>query len=605
MATLQLNLFSGEIPRMGDTKIPDNAASKAVNSLLLSGDLRALKNPAQLYYFTGASGTVKWAFYLPQKGTYTERWVGFTEDRVAFLKGPLTNDAYDRFYLTKTGSAPLMTTRDRIEAGSSEYLLGTPGPATAPTATPDGSGTGQTVTRAYVYTWVSPYGEEGPTSPPVIATGKDDDVWNLSGLETSVPDAAQRPTGYTKRIYRTVTTVNATAQYHFVAEIADSASTYADSNNTAEVSLNDSCESFYWQPPPATLEGLKAHPAGFLVGFTGRDIYFSEPYRPHAWPPQYAYSTDQDIVGLGVFGNTVVVMTEGYPYLLNGIHPATLRPQKHNASIPCISPDSIVEMPYGVYYAASDGLQLASAGGIINATEQLLTVDEWTQEYNLTSLRAARYNDFYIGFYTNTDGFMFAPKEPNATFTQLRDVWDIDGIQQDPILGKTIVLSKNNVAEWYPPDGAEVLYTWRSKKFTLPKPANFGVARVQYTDLDPQVTDSDLRSVYNAERIIYPGRPIGAAAIGVAKVYPVTYASLYGYRAPLGGPVTYELSNSSSLTLALYADGDLVFQGAVTSTEAFRLPCGYKRTQFEVEITGNVPVSSVKLASTGKELARI
>lgn len=66
-------------------------------------------------------------------------------------------------------------------------MLGVTPPVAAPTVTPSG-GVGSTVTRVYVYTFVTPWGVESAPSPASAeTTGKDDDTWALSALDTAPP----------------------------------------------------------------------------------------------------------------------------------------------------------------------------------------------------------------------------------------------------------------------------------------------------------------------------------------------------------------------------------------------------------------------------------
>lgn len=606
MTALSFTSFAGEIPRMGKQQLPNNAASTAENCLLLSGEIRGLHKPVALFQFN-PSPVINRAFSLEETDTYDATWIGFNDETVFFQKGPLTSDAYDRYYMTSDNDDPRMNTRARIESSSAWYLLGTPAPSNTMTVTPDGSGSGSTVTRAYVFTFVSPYGEEGPTSDPVIATGLDDDQWDLGNMDTTISDASERPSGYTKRIYRTVTGVSGTAAYHFVAEIALATATYADTETTDSVALNDTCESFYWQPPPATLRGLKSHPSGFMVGYDGHDIWFSEPYRPHAWNPGYVLSTDQEIIGLGVFGNTIAVMTKGFPYAIYGSHPSSMASVKHNASEPCVSRWSIVEMPFGVYYASINGLQLTTATSVTNATQQLITRDEWASEYDLTTLKAARYNDYYVGFYTNTDGFMFAPSEPMAMFTSLRNYWDVDNIQTDTETGLTVILKDNIVKEWNSPYGERKNYTWKSKQFVLPKPINMSAYRFSSYSYDPSGAEENAaRVAFNTARIATPLMPLGSDLLGKGVSRNITGGEDYENQSPLGGPILQDLSFSyDSLTINFYSDNELVFSNLVTTTAPLRFPSGFKSTLVEFELVGNLPVSSFRVASSMKELARV
>ena len=91
------------------------------------------------------------------------------------------------------------------------------------------------------------------------------------------------------------------------------------SGNLAEVIPTE-----LYDPPNTATTGIVAHPSGFLAGFYGNTLALSEPGAPHAWPIDYRLVTGHDIVGLGVFGNTIAVMTKGWPYLAIGSDPSAI-----------------------------------------------------------------------------------------------------------------------------------------------------------------------------------------------------------------------------------------------------------------------------------------
>ena len=73
------------------------------------------------------------------------------------------------------------------------------------------------------------------------------------------------------------------------------------------------------------------------------------------------------------------------------------------------------------------------------------------------------------------------------------------------------------------------------------------------------------------------------------------------------GPLfnTTNLGALAEVTFELYANGKLVMIKQVTNDKPFKLPGGFKATRWYFRIRTNVPVLSVKLAETGKELALI
>ena len=82
--------------------------------------------------------------------------------------------------------------------------------------------------RAYVYTWVSAYGEEGPPSPPTLVNGWSNGTWTI-GLYTPVPtDMGVNRNLTTLRLYRTVTASGGSTVFYFVADIPLGTTSYTD-----------------------------------------------------------------------------------------------------------------------------------------------------------------------------------------------------------------------------------------------------------------------------------------------------------------------------------------------------------------------------------------
>lgn len=639
MTSIKLQAFGGIIPRRGEQIIPDYASTSAINTLLLSGELRALRGKQVVQDFRDLGTQVRRAYrMLDDDGTY--EWVTFDDASTDFLKGPLVNDAYDRYYWTSEIDSPRMNTRQNITNGDPGWLLGIPQPVNpgAPTdpfeVVPDGTGlAGLQVTRAYTYTYVSAYGEEGMPIDAVVATGDQEDVWDLSGFvdPATLVDASER--NITEiNIYRTVTSITGTVDYHLVDTIPATQATYSDSLTTNEVSSNRLIESETWAPPPEGLIGIVAHPNGFLVGFDGRDLYFSEPYRPHAWPPGYVLSTQDFIKGLGVYGTSVAICTAGYPYIASGIRPEGVTFTKAQTPDPCLSNRrAVVSMPFGVYYPSDNGLMLISQGGFINATKELLTKTEWQRDYSPSKIRAVRWQSQYVGFFELDAGFMFAPDEPAAAMVKLDAVWKHEAIQSDIFSGQALLIQDNVVYEWNPAFGFPVQYSWISKEFVTPKPVNFSACKVEYSkyiDISPEEIAEFLE--FNAVRFgmrngnspthqLYPLNPMNFGPLATVR----KMETLPGYippppvlpenRAPFHRSSLYQAwrydsgtnSLQGNLTMAVYADDELVHTVTITDEEMYRLPDGFKAKRWKFGFSGNLNLKSFKVAETGKELAKI
>lgn len=246
--------------------------------------------------------------------------------------------------------------------------------------------------RTYVYTYVNSLGEEGPPSPPSAVTPiLDGDDVLVSGMELP-------PTiGYdiTKiRLYRSNST-EAGTEYQFVKEI-DVARSVRDA--VKSIDLGEVIPSTSWDPPPSDLTSLASMPNGMLVGFKGKNIYFCDPYRPHAWPADYDQAIDYEIVGAISFSNSIAVITKGWPYIITGSHPrnANVRPIKINQA--GVSKQSIATDGDRVYYGSPDGIVEISAGGAVLKTEGLLTKKNW-QTYSPSTMVSGFFEGKYYGFY--------------------------------------------------------------------------------------------------------------------------------------------------------------------------------------------------------------
>ncbi|MCB7130342.1 MAG: hypothetical protein J3T61_12485, partial [Candidatus Brocadiales bacterium] len=432
-------------------------ATIARNTKLLNGELEGFRTPSLDIDLTGQVSVLRRAFRVPDDPT--DAWIVFTSRDVDVVRSPLVNDTHDRYYWAGDAK-PKMNTAARIKASSVEFILGVPTPVAAPNVVPPA---GSDETRSYVYTFVSPYGEEGPPSPPTIATG-DAGEWNLDSMDTTMPNQAGRSfslgTGK-KKIYRTVAGQTATS-FFFVAEIDLAVSAYADNIVNSVVAGNSILDSVTFTEPPTTMEGFVVMPNGYLIGWLGKRLLFSEPYRPHAWPAQYEQSTEFEIMGLGVFGSTLVICTKSQPYFGRGVNPASFSKTKVDAVEPCLSRRSIVSTTAGVVYASINGLVLANGNGVQVVTSGLVTKEEWST-YLPASLYASQLGLQYIAFNASNFGFIFDPQNPLAKFIELDAFFNVEGIETDRYSGNVLLLQNNRVNVWDPEGTTRKQWQWQSK----------------------------------------------------------------------------------------------------------------------------------------------
>lgn len=615
MTAIRIEQFGGMIPRFSNRLIPNNNAEEALNVRLLSGELKGLAQPLLLHTFTGP--TIKTA-YRARKDDGTEVWMGFTNLDVDVVRGPVVEDSYNRYYWVGEEAFVAYNGLNQIEANDPPFRLGTPRPSAAPTVSPPAGGTPET--RAYVFTFVNEFGEEGAPSLPTVATGDSAGTWNLTGLPTSGPDMTDRKPLQYKRIYRTATG-EASAAYYLVAEIAISATTYADTMLTAVLVRNAILEADGFEVPPDDLEGLIAHPNGFLVGFKGKELHFSLPYRAHAWDSTTVLAIEHKIVGLAVYSNMIAVMTNSQPYWAVGSDPRQISLVKSPSVEPCRSKGGIAQTVSGVLYPSSNGLVLFNEAGPKVVTYPILTKDEWA-DYSPDTLRAAQFAMRYIGFADDTNGFVFAPSDNLGTFFKLDRFSGIDNVQTDVLTGDVWIVRENMVYQWEPPDAVPLYYTWRSKVFDLPMPLNFAAVMVKAMDVTPLATAEVIAEAeaYNLERLnagalhtygwatLGGSRTVSLAGDPFDPVEPGVLSGIQQNRLPVGGSPLFNIALLSGVTesavLNVYADGELKAALNVRPNQMQRLPSGFKAHTWQFELLGNMQVYSLAVATTARELMK-
>lgn len=356
------------------------------------------------------------------------------------------------------------------------------------TAAVSASGTtaslGTAETRVYTYTWLANHAglvKESQPAPPSAQV----DVYaggsvTLTGFGTLPTTNNYLANGM--RIYR------ATAgTYLFVAELVGAALTTALatgwSDTVAADALGEACPSVDYEEPVATLRGLVNLPNGMMAGFTGRDVYFCEPYRPYAWPSAYSQAVDYPVMGLGRIDTTLVVLTKGTPFFAQGSSPADIVLVKADIEQACVAKRSVVSMGGAVLYASPDGLVSLSPGGSRILTEAIIDRDTW-QSLNPSSIHAYSHDRQYVAFYTKTDGtqggFVYDLATNNLVFHTfgLGAEVDIKGGYAD-LRNDTLYLvnASRQIVKWH--GGAVRSGTWRSKIFSLPQITGFSCAQVE------------------------------------------------------------------------------------------------------------------------------
>lgn len=472
----------------------------------------------------------------------------------------------------------------------------TGGVATLPVASTRGLRVGETVN----VTGVNPSGYNGTGLKLLaVAAGSisygvavDPGAWVAGGAIARA--APHNTTAMKKRVYRTVTDAAGVTTYRFVAEILGTDTTYNDTLPTT----GEAIPSSDWSQPPADMVNLVSMPNGILAGSRANVLCFSEPYKPYAWPTRYQLSTDFDIVAMGVFLTTIVVGTKGVPYVCTGTDPATMSLSRVDQPWPCMSKRSMVEMGFGVAWAAPLGLALVGTEGTTLTTKDLYTQEEW-QLLVPSSFAAGQYAGRYVASFDagmNNRQILIIDRSEFATVVTANA--KVAALRGEPATGKLYVAIDDIINEWDADPGLKMTADWLSKELVFPKPVNLGAAKV---DADFSMTSDEIAA---AEAASAAQKALNAALIaalttkGSINGYSVNGLSLNGSKIKTLPPVNWD-----SLTFQLYVDGALKFSKTLTDSKAFRLPQGYKADTAAFRVSGNVTVKAIVAGETMKALA--
>lgn len=421
MPSIVIRNFAGEIPMRSPRLLQSNQSQEIRDVKIWSGELRAWNEhleildlqvdspPTTLYWFNR---------------TYWLHW----PYQVHIVRSPVT-DTNERIYITgmdfpRVSDASLIT-----QSGSGialpSYRIGVPAPTTTPSASVEvkyktvfgtkagiggsyigeyeiGGGDGSTQeldtdgvmrSRAYVETFVNPWGEEGPPGPPSatidVIEGRYVDITNLTPTPSGDWNLSKR------RLYR-VNTGSSGAAYQFVVELDLTVLSYHDTILDSDLG-SDILSTTDYDLPPDDMRGIIELPNNILAGFKGNEICFCEPGLCYAWPEKYRITTNHPIVALGVFGSTLVILTNANIYLASGIHPANMTMDELPHVYPCVSSRGVVSMEAGVFFPSIDGLCQVTPSGAQIVTKGLFTRDEW-QDIKPETMHAYPYGGIYLAY---------------------------------------------------------------------------------------------------------------------------------------------------------------------------------------------------------------
>lgn len=472
--------FKGAIAKFSPKLLPEQSCVDSTNQRPGFGDLRPWKG------LSGSLATVassqKTIYRMGQDVVSTANYWLVWSTVVHAILDFAADDTTERTCFTGSGG-PKWTDNIKALTGGPPYPqatrdLGVPTPTTAITAAINVDGTGTAEPRSYVYTWINELGWESAPSPVSNTLQvKPGGTVDLTGFDA--PPAGNWNV-VTTRVYKVVVGSSGESDYYFLREWAYS-SPPANPRDDSRGVGSDILVTDGWRIAPADGKCLTKCWNGVAAMISGKAVAFCEPFFIYAWPLKYEIAFPDAPVGLGVYGQTLVVLTAGDAFLVSGSSPADMDDEPTLTNRPCSSVQSIVSFnepsdagKRGVVWASEQGLCWIGDGGFRNLTEGIMTREQW-QALVPSTMIASKYDGLYVCFYNDgaKKGFVIDPKSPSGMHYLTTGY---DGMFRDPLTDRLFALDGTAVKLWN--NGSNLTVTAKSKVFSLPFPINIGAVEV-------------------------------------------------------------------------------------------------------------------------------
>lgn len=628
---LTFQQFSGVAPRIAPRLLPATLAQEALDVKLWSGELRPHYADEILQYIPSSIQTI----YRYKWKNSSDRWLMWNSP-TDVVKSPVYNDDNNRIYFTNNGGffvtdSSLLLDQDYntgyIPEGS-WYYTAIPQPGQSDIWVSGGTGSGDVESRSYVYCYVRQWPDGtidvGKSSGPLknlndksryTVDVRPGQTVSMSIEEPLLTHHNGAVRGINKiYIYRSEVTSAGQAVYSYVDQFDVNLERVTNNPNAVwktnyyeytdskpNTALGEACPSIYWDPPVDGLKGLVSLQNGLFAAYKDSTVYVSDWNAPHAWPYEHSVTIDYPIVGLGSFGNTIVVCTEAAPVLIVVQDPTNPTVKAIQENCPCVSADSIVNTRNGVIFASQTGLVLINSTSPTCITEKLITQDEWLPLHP-ESLKGAFLNNTYYGIFTNPSdkatGFIFdldsytystgynSVVSSGLVFTTQSAKILYNDIEQSQLficypLGDS---SRYSLCSFASDSRLNKSFRWRSKINTSAQGLfNLSVARVMMTP-SVSVKESEPVTGDKLKRSSFADRVLGSE--------------------PINGwcKSAHKLDLADNTVFNYYVDGELKYSREVKDSKPFRLPSGFRGETIEVEVKSNAYIHSITLASSMGEL---
>lgn len=487
---LSIKGFFGANKSLDPKLYPDSVGVESLNQRPGKGDLRPWREPLQVATIpTSPQRRTIWRMGQDSSndGQYWLSWPGV----VHAIRGFDPEDPTERTYYTGDGTPKW--TDNTIALASAPYPtaareLAVPAPQTPPVpeVTSEPTGTEPRETWYYVHTFTNDIGWESAPSPQSMAvSARPGATVTLSNLE---PPPAGNYGITLRRIYRSKVGASGQAEFFLRAEVPVGLASYLDDGSPlgADVlATGGQGAGSAWLPPPADAHSLTAMWNGMASVLSGKSARICVPYCLYAYPLRNEIALAYRAVAQAVYRQRLLILTTGFPVLVEGSEPSALDDMPLQFNQPCASARSVVAFEDGVAWASPNGMCWVGDDGMRVLTEGLIDRDtnpdnpantSWTA-MNPASMIASRYLGLLFVFYDDgagKKGLAFDPKNPAGIYFLSQGY---DAVYRDPVSGALYVLDGGNIKK-FDAGAALMTATYRSKEIYLPQPASFSCMEV-------------------------------------------------------------------------------------------------------------------------------
>ena len=191
-------------------------------------------------------------------------------------------------------------------------------------------------------------------------------------------------------------------------------------------------------------------------------------------------TTEHKIVTMVAIGNSVAVLTEGFPWIFSGNSPDSMSGRNIESNQACVSKHSAVIINGAIIYASPDGLVQLTSERAIPLTDKVITREQ-EQSYEPSTIKAhVQEVGRYLAFYGANQDKAFIFDLSSGDFRHF-DVSADCGFNS--LMDDALYLSNNGTITRWEADNNVMSYVWKSKEFRF-SDQSFSCALVDGNNLE-------------------------------------------------------------------------------------------------------------------------